>query len=222
MTGVDPDERARELASEALRSDDPTGWFERLYAAAAQGEAAVPWERGGPHPLLVDWAETRRPSGAGKRALVVGAGLGSDAEYIAALGYRTLAFDVSPTAVGSARDRFPDSRVEYVVADLLRPPADWGAAFDFVFESLTVQSLPRTVRERAIASVGDFVAPGGTLLVISMALGPQDDADAGPPWPLTRDEVESFAGSGLTLERLDSIPSPDRPAISRWRAELRR
>jgi Methyltransferase domain len=220
MTGVDPDERARELAGEALRSDDPTGWFERLYAAAAEGEAAVPWDRGGPHPLLVDWVEKREPRGEGKRALVVGAGLGPDAELIAGLEFRTTAFDISATAVRSAHQRFPDSRVNYVVADLLQPPADWSGAFDLVFESLTVQSLPRTVREQAIAGVRGFVAPGGMLLVVSTALGDKDDPDAGPPWPLTRKEVESFALDGLRLERLESIPSPDVPKIRRWRAEL--
>src|SRR5436305_14506328 len=107
MTGVDPDERARQLAGEALRSDDPTGWFERLYAAAAQGEVAVPWARGGPHPLLVDWTQQRDRSGHGKRALVVGAGLGADAEFIAGLGFRTTGFDVSASARRSARQRFP-------------------------------------------------------------------------------------------------------------------
>ena len=30
---------------------DPTGWFERLYEAAARGERIVPWDRGGPNPV---------------------------------------------------------------------------------------------------------------------------------------------------------------------------
>jgi Methyltransferase domain len=220
MTNVDPDERARQLAGEALRSDDPTGWFERLYVAAAEGEVKVPWDRGGPHPLLVDWAQRHPPSGNGKRALVVGAGLGPDAEFIAGHGFSTTAFDVSATAVRSARERFPESRVEYVVADLLEPPKEWSRAFDLVFESLTVQSMPRTVREQAIAGARGFVAPEGRLLVISTALGEHDDPDSGPPWPLTREEVESFAGDGLRLERVEAIPSPDVPEISRWRAEF--
>ena len=41
MTSQDPDEDARRLSGEALRDGDPTGWFERLYADAAQGQAIV-------------------------------------------------------------------------------------------------------------------------------------------------------------------------------------
>ncbi len=37
-------------------TDDPTGWFEPLYAAAERGEREVPWDRGEPRDLLVEWA----------------------------------------------------------------------------------------------------------------------------------------------------------------------
>ena len=57
MTAQDPDEDARRLSGEALRQGDATGWFERLYAEAADGHAIVPWDRRAPHPLLVDWIE---------------------------------------------------------------------------------------------------------------------------------------------------------------------
>jgi hypothetical protein len=58
-----------------------------------------------------------------------------------------------------------------------------------------VQALPLELRRRATASVSHFVAPGGTLLVISA--GRSDDevgAVAGPPWPLNRAEIDAFAG----------------------------
>ena len=95
---------------------DPTGWFEHLYAAVQRGEATAPWDRAGPNPVLQRWAEQRALAGTGRRALVVGSGLGGDAEFVAGLGFTTIAFDVSPTAVKLARRRFPGSRVEYVVA----------------------------------------------------------------------------------------------------------
>ena len=57
MTGEDPDKDARRLSGEALRAGDATGWFERLYAEAADGQAIVPWDRRAPHPLLVEWIE---------------------------------------------------------------------------------------------------------------------------------------------------------------------
>src|SRR5690606_29859335 len=82
----DPDAFARRLAADSISQADPTGWFDRLYAAADAGRTRVPWDRGAPHPLLVEWGESAGMRGPG-RALVVGCGLGSDAEYVADLGF---------------------------------------------------------------------------------------------------------------------------------------
>jgi SAM-dependent methyltransferase len=217
---MDADENARRLAAESLAGDDPTGWFERLYAAAEDGRAVVPWDRGGPHRLLVEWAEARRLDGAGRRALVVGGGLGDDAEYLAGRGFDTLAFDVSASAVATARRRFPGSHVEHVVEDLLDPPARWRHAFDLVFESLTVQSLPVPLHPDAIAQVARMVAPGGTLLVVAAARG--DGLEPGPPWPLTRAEIEAFATGGVRAVRIEDLRDAGQPAVRRWRAEFER
>jgi SAM-dependent methyltransferase len=219
VTGL-PDQQASRLASESLAARDPTGWFERLYAAAALGDAVVPWARGAPHPLLAQWAGERSPDGAGRSALVVGSGLGDDAEYIAALGFDTVAFDIAPTAVESARRRFPGSRVRYVVADLLDPPAEWRQAFGLVVESITVQSLPDPPRAQAIANVARMVGPGGTLLVIATARDAVDEP-AGPPWPLTRTEVEAFAIGALRPVLIEDLRDPAQPDVRRWRAEFR-
>lgn len=221
MTTEDSDADARRLAAVSLAADDPTGWFEHLYAAAADGAAVVPWDRGAPHPLLVDWTGGRDLSGV--RALVVGFGPGFDAELLAERGASTTAFDVSPSAVASARDRFPDSPVDYRTADLLAPPGEWRHAFDLVVEIMTVQSMPPAFHPPATASVAGFVAPGGTLLVIATA-APDPDGDGagfeGPPWPLTRAEVEAFAQDGLSPAAVDLLTSV--PPWQRWRAEFHR
>ncbi len=117
-----------------------TDWFEPLYRAAERGEREIPWDRGEPNPAIEAWV--RGLDGTGRRALVVGSGTGDDAELVAELGFATTAFDIAETAVAIARRRFPGSRVDYRVADLLDPPAEWAQAFDFVLESITVQSMP--------------------------------------------------------------------------------
>jgi SAM-dependent methyltransferase len=194
-------------------------WFERLYASAEAGQAEVPWDREGPNMLFAQWATEHDARGGGRRALVVGCGLGSDSEYAGRLGFDTVAFDFAPAAIEEIHRRFPDSPVEYHVADLLDPPSEWTGAFDFVLESLTVQSLPRSFRTAAVAAVRRFVAPGGTLLVISgIASRWQDGADG--PWPLTREEIASFAADGLELVNLETPPGID--GAPRWRAELHR
>ncbi|MEV0799406.1 class I SAM-dependent methyltransferase [Kribbella sp. NPDC050281] len=220
----DPDVVSRRIAHESLSQDDPTGWFDRLYSAAEDGAAVVPWDRGTAHPMLAEWVDESHPDGTGKTALIVGAGTGWDAELIADLGYETTAFDISPTAVQAAHRNHPGSKAQYVTADLLAPPAVWHRAFDLVVEIYTVQALPIDLQPAAIKQVGEQVAPDGTLLVIA-ASRPDDVPDSavdGPPWPLTRSAIQSFATPDLRLIQLDQSPSPADPTILRWRAEYLR
>ncbi|MEV4617732.1 class I SAM-dependent methyltransferase [Asanoa sp. NPDC049573] len=217
---MDAEAFTRELANQAIAEGDATAWFERLYSAAANGEAIVPWDREAPHALLAEWAARSGVTGAGRRALVVGAGLGRDAEFVAGLGFEVVAFDISSTAIDSARRRHPDSPVRYVAADLFDPPGEWFGAFDLVVESMTVQALPDPPRAGAIAQIGRFVAPGGMLLVIAAGRDPSTVFE-GPPWPLTLREVEAFAAGDLAAETLEEIREGDDP-IFRWRAQFLR
>lgn len=213
-------ERADQLAAGALAEGRPTAWFDQLYAESRTGAVTTPWDRTAPNPTLVSWAEARPAPRAADRAVVVGAGLGADAAYLTELGYRTTAFDVSPTAVAMAAERV--SNVEFVVADLFELPQVWRAAFDLVVEIYTVQALPRSLRSRATAAVTDLVAPGGTLIAIQASLGADDDRDEGPPWPLDRAEIEAFGATGLTVVMVESIPGSGGPTGTHWRAELTR
>jgi SAM-dependent methyltransferase len=216
----DPDVHARRLAGEALAAGEPTGWFEPLYAAAEAGQAVVPWDRGIPHQLLVAWAEATRLEGAGRRAVVVGCGLGEDAEFVATFGFDTVAFDVSDSAIRAARRRFPDSPVRYMTADLLDPPPSWRYAFDLVVESMTLQALPDPPRRHAIPNVGHMVATGGTLLVIARARDEGTEPDDGPPWSLTRAEIDALTATGLRPVGIEEFRDSGPPPTHRWRAEF--
>ncbi|KRC65516.1 SAM-dependent methyltransferase [Aeromicrobium sp. Root236] len=216
MSTGDPDARTRELAS----AGEPTAWFEELYAEAADGLATVPWDREAPSQLVQEWITARPGDGEGRSAVVVGCGYGRDAELIARHGYRTTGFDISPTAIGEARQRHAGSPVDYRVADLLALPDEWSGAFDLVVESMNVQALPIDLRPAAISGVRSLVAPGGTLFVMAAARDDGEETD-GPPWPLDRAEVESF-GTDLVVRSLERIVDANDPAISRWAAEFSR
>jgi SAM-dependent methyltransferase len=205
--------RADGLAAESLAAGNPTGWFDQLYEAGRRGEVDLPWDRGEAHPLLAEWAEERQPAGRGRRAVVVGCGLGHDAEFVAGLGFDVVGFDISPAAITTARERHPDSPVRYVVADLFELPEDWTRAFDLVVEIFSVQALPPALRERATSAVTNLVAGGGTLVVVAAA---RDDSSpvSGPPWPLTRADLNLF-GAGSDTVRLERLSD-------RWLAEFRR
>jgi len=219
MPSENPEEFAGRLAAEAFAAGEPTAWFERLYAAAEAGEAEVPWDRRAASPFLTEWA--RGLDGAGKRAIVVGCGLGEDAEFIAGLGFQTVAFDISPSAIAAAQRRFPGSKVDYQTADLLDLPRAWQRAFDLVVESLTLQAMPDPPRRDAIPKVGELVAPGGTLIVLGRAREP-DEVVEGPPWALTRAEIDALARPGLEPVRIEDMNDPRMPWPRRWRAEFRR
>jgi|GEM_PF-169474 len=215
---------ADRLAARAVTGGDVTGWFEPLYRSGAAGELPLPWERDEVHPLLAEWATGQSLVGHGRRAVVVGCGLGADAEYLARLGFATSAFDVAPSAVRLARERHPRTAVRYFVANLLRMPGAFNGAFDLVVDVFTVQALPPQARREAQAAIGRLVAPGGRLLVVASA-GDTDGGVGGgavgvlggpPPWPLSRADVEAFAGDSLKTATLDALPGP------LWRAEFTR
>lgn len=188
--------RASALAHAALARGEPLAWFEALYRGASGDAAAIPWADLAPHPAIVRWLDAAGPL-AGRRAIVVGCGLGDDAVEVARRGAVTTAFDLSDTAVAWCRRRFPDAPVAWTTADLLATPAAWRRAFDLVVEVFTIQSMPPALRERAIAAVADLLAPGGRLVVVARTRG-EDEAAQGPPWPLTPRELEGFTRAGLT------------------------
>ncbi|MET9632722.1 class I SAM-dependent methyltransferase [Lentzea sp. NPDC006480] len=193
-----------------LQAANPTGWFEDLYAEADAGTASVPWDQPHPQQHLVEWASGA--DAAGRSALVVGCGYGRDSEFLASLGFDVTAFDISPTGIAAVQARYPDSKVSYVVADLLDPPAEWHHAFDLVVENMTVQALPVPLHAQATERVAWLT--GSTLLVLAVARdeGPVPD---GPPWPLTPSEIEAFATDGLAMRSVRR----DGP---RWVAEFGR
>jgi SAM-dependent methyltransferase len=222
MTADEPrdwDLRADELAAAAIGREEPTAWFDELYAEGRAGTVSMPWDRVEPQVLLREWAEREGLDGRGRTAVVVGCGLGADAAYLAGLGYAVTAFDVAPTAVDVARQRFGDTGVDFAVADLLALPQEWQRAFDLVVEIFTLQALPDPPRSVAAQSVTDLVADGGTLLAIAFRHDGSAPADAGPPFPLERAFVEGLARDGLEAVRVEEV---DGARGAAWRATFAR
>jgi SAM-dependent methyltransferase len=217
------DKRAlpRQLARESLEKGDATGWFEELYNQAAGNESVVPWADMTVNPHFAAWLASRAVASARKQALVIGCGLGDDAEALALLGFQVVAFDVSPTAIAWCRRRFPQSAVQYVIGDLLALSDDWAGRFAFVLEVYTLQVLPASLRRQACEQMARVVAADGTLLVIARGREPTDDAGS-MPWPLTRAELKVFGDCGLSEVRFEDYFDHEDPPVRRFRAEYRR
>jgi SAM-dependent methyltransferase len=189
--------RVYQLSTESYAQGDYTGWFEKLYAEAQGDLDAIPWADRGVNPWLSDWIEKSQFNLQYRQVLVVGCGLGDDAEYLAQLGAKVTAFDLSQTAIDWCHQRFPDSKVNYQVVDLFTAPLDWQVNFYLVIELYTIQALPANIRPQAIDCISNFVAPNGKLLVICRSRDSEDACDK-LPFPLTQEELNRFTTTGLT------------------------
>lgn len=218
------DDRSWGRAADRLAAEhrgEPTRWIEELWATAERDEVDLPWDRTDPFPDVAQFVADLGP-GDGRRAVVVGAALGADAEALARAGWDTVAFDISPSAVRLAQQRYPESSVHYREGNLLELSDDLVGAFELVVEVFTVQAMPPSVRAQAAAGIRRLLAPGGTAVVVQFVRG-DADPDEGPPWLLDRAEMEAFAGDDVVLASLEERPAPreDR-VIPIWFAILRR
>jgi SAM-dependent methyltransferase len=201
--------KAREIAREYLERNDPLGWFEPLYASAERDANIIPWADLASNPNLVGWLDEHRISGSGKKALKVGCGLGDDAEELANRGFEVTAFDISATAINWCIERFPESKVDYLVEDLFSVPVSWN------------EVLPLELRIKAMAELTKLLAPGGSLLVICRGRD-ETDEEGKMPWPITRKEHKRFEGCGLNRESFEDYMDNEMPPVRRFRALYRK
>lgn len=183
-------------------------WFEPLYAQANGDTTQVPWSLPAAAPYLTHWLTKNKVQGKLQSkvlsAVVVGCGLGDDAEALAAAGFVVTAFDVSPSAIAWAQKRFPESLVNYTVADVFQLPSGWLAAFDLVFDFRTIQALPLSVRTEVIEQIAALARPGGTVLIATYVREPEAVVD-GPPWPLSAQELAQFEACGLVVASTETF-----------------
>ena len=171
-------------------------FFESVYENADHDDlSAIPWATLAPNVYLEKHLSLQ-DTVSGKKALVIGCGLGDDALILEKHGYEVEAMDISSSAIALAKKRHPDSKVDFYVGDIYDMPESSVGKYDFVYEGLTIQSLPPADREKLVGIIVSLVAKDGELLVYANT---QDDADnyGGPPWPLYENEFMLFEKEGL-------------------------
>lgn len=189
---------ANELQDRFESEGKPFGWFEALYARADGERAAIPWADAAPRFKLEAWlSQSGLVAG---HAADIGCGLGDNAKILSAQGWTVTAFDLSGTAISWARkrmaDQFPAASIEFHTADLFDLPSIWRGAFELVHETYNLQALPRDKVADATRHIATLAAPGGTVVVITRARD-RDEVPDGPPWPLSRDDLDGFCQAGL-------------------------
>lgn len=177
-------------------------FFESVYENADHDDlSSIPWATLAPNVYLEKHLSLQGPV-SGKKALVIGCGLGDDAMILEKYGYEVEALDISPSAIALAKKRHPESKVDFHVGDIYDMPESSVGQYDFVYEGLTIQSLPPADREKLVGIIVSLVAKEGELFVYAHT---QDDTDnyGGPPWPLYADEFKLFEKEGLEQIYID-------------------
>ena len=212
-------ERLLKLSEAAEADGEPLRWFEELYAGAERDAEEIPWARMETHPKMVEWI-AEHPEVIG-RALIVGCGLGDDAEWLSAAGFDVTAFDISQSSIDWCRERFPQSLVKYCVGDLLDPADEWLEAYDLVVEIHILQAIPDSIRDAAATNLPKLLNNGGHLLCIGRLLTERVPNEPSPPWPLSQVWLE---GRFETLGKLSflSFLNDDTPTIDRYVAAWNR
>lgn len=180
--------------------DDPTGWFDSIYKDAQGDHTKVFWADLEPSPYLVNYLKENPLDKKIKKACVIGCGVGDDAEALSQFGFKVTAFDIAPSAIELCKKRYPNTKVNYLVADLFDYPKNWFENYDVVYECNTIQVLPGEYRKKARVAMSSLVAKNGVILVSCRSRN-EGEKEGEIPFPLSKSEMDEF----VTLDKLEEL-----------------
>jgi SAM-dependent methyltransferase len=133
------------------------------------------WHLSQPSPELLSALGDGWLAGPG-RALDIGCGLGTEAGYLALLGWQVSGIDLSAVALGRAADVWPAA--SFLRADVRVLPF-LARSFDIALDRGCFHYLPASDRPRYAAEVQRVLRPGGKLLLRASlrAAGVRNDID---------------------------------------------
>ena len=153
---------------------------------------------------------------------IPGAGRGHDARLLARRGYRVTAFDFSEAAVTEARRLAAAEAVDVAIEarDVFTLGHDHAGAFDGVWEYTCFCAIDPARRDEYARVLHAILRPGGLLLACFF---PLRDGGGGPPFPVSRDEIERvLAGRFTVLEAGPPPRSVERRRGLEWLVRARR
>jgi SAM-dependent methyltransferase len=166
----------------------------------------TPWEKGKPHPALVDFlAENGALTGA---IFVPGCGSGHDVRALSTPANHVLGVDLAPFAITKAKARPRIAHEEYLLGDLFELPVELDGRFDWIFEHTCFCAIDPNRRNEYVQTIVTLLKPGGRLLAIFF-INPDHDEE-GPPYRVSTAELEEFFGGQFSLER-EWVPARTHP-----------
>lgn len=175
----------------------PSYWDQRYHMNDAG------WDMKTPTPVFVELLDSGRY--APGAALVLGCGKGYDAVLFAQHGFDVTAVDFSEAALDHTMKLAAESGTTLSVArrDLFSLSPELDCRFDYVVEYVTFCAIDPRRREEFAGVVSSVLKPGGRLLGLFF---PIDERAGGPPFSVTRDEVEELFSRTCDLE-FSQIPA---------------
>ena len=166
----------------------------------------TPWEKGIPHPALVDFLAENGPLDG--KICVPGCGSGHDVRALSAPSNYVLGIDLATRAIAKANSRPRIANEEYLLADLFQLPSKFDRQFDWVFEHTCFCAIDPGMRQDYVEAVVRLLKPQGKLLAIFF---PNPDHDEpGPPHAVSLEELERFFSPQFVLER-EWVPQRTHP-----------
>jgi SAM-dependent methyltransferase len=167
--------------------------WDATYAA----DTPAPWDIGRPQQAFVRLADDGMLSG---RLLDVGCGTGEHALLAAAHGADAVGVDISPRAIGRARDKAAarSLAVRFEVADVLTLD-QLGLTVDTVIDSGLFHVLDDAARTHYVVALHAALRPGGHLHL--MCFSDRQPGDWGPH-RITEGELRAAFGAGWRIDAL--------------------
>jgi methyl halide transferase len=177
-------------SDESQSSTTPIDWEQKYI------EGETHWDRGQVSPPLMQYITTHPLLG---RVLVPGCGRGNDVAALARAGVDVTGLDIAPTAVREAKERYPEAADRFIAGDLFNLAPELRGAFDVVVEHTCLSGMSPDLRENYRLGVESALKPGGQLVGIWFINPDLDPGCAGPPFPLSVEELDRLFGDGFEV-----------------------
>jgi SAM-dependent methyltransferase len=157
---------------------------EKFWSAVYKDQPNPNWDLQGHSVVLRDiLAQLKLPR---SRILILGAGRGHDAAFLAQQGHLVTAVDISPEAESQFREKYGNIRnVTYLVQDFFTLPSKMHEAYDVVFEQTCFCAIDPLKRNELIKIWRRVLVEEGHLLGIFFMQEPK----MGPPFGSTEFEL---------------------------------
>ena len=149
----------------------------------------TPWDKGLPHPALVNWLATSEMTG---RVLAPGCGSGHDVRAIAETKKCTvIGMDIAPSAIRAATAFIPVGNETYIPGDFLAGDAKAYGPFDWIFEHTCFCAIRPARRADYVREAAAALKAGGFLLAVFF-MDPENSDSNAPPFASSSSEIDGL------------------------------